>query len=334
MEQRKEIVNRFVHNGLTVPKAVAIAGISKSTFYYQSNGRKPGKAPSRHTLYQGEPIPNEKVVEVIQNILAPEFIDYGYGRTARVLRKNHFKINRKKVYRLMNENGLLQAQIKGNPRAARKFVRYTCPEYKHPFATIEIDIKYVYLTQERRNAYLVTALDTFTRIVLAWDLAVTMKSDRVSRLLTTIKNHPQVRPYLGKILIRVRTDNGPQFISKILRDEITNTGFDQEFIHPGTPQQNAHIEAFHSTLQHIVISQYDLTTLMEAQEVLERFYATYNNVRVMDAIAGCTPMEFLKNWQEGAIEIREHNRKQKFFFRERQAIADTALSREDFTWVH
>lgn len=329
MEQRKEIVNRYVHKGLPVAKAVTVAGISKSTFYYQSNRRKPGKAASRFTLCNGELVSNERVVEVIQEILAPEFIDYGYGRITGVLKKNNFKINRKKVYRLMNENRLLQPQKKGQNRAARKFVCHTCPEYKHPFATIEIDIKYLYLSEQRRNAYLVTALDTFTRIAIAWDLALTMKSERVSKLLVAIKNHPNVQPYQNRILLRIRTDNGPQFIANELRTAISSAGFDHEFIHPGTPQQNGHIESFHSTLQNIVVNQYDLPTITEASEVLERFYHVYNNIRVMDAIAGCTPTEFLKEWENGTIEIRERNRKQKFFFRERQVISDAALSRED-----
>jgi putative transposase len=329
MEQRKEIVNRYVHQGLTVAKAVTIAGISKSTFYYQSNGRKPGKRPSRFTLHDEEQVPNDRVVEVIEETLAPEFIDYGYRRITGLLRKNKFKINRKKVYRLMNENGLLQRRKKSQNRVARNFVRYTCPEYKHPFATIEIDIKYIYLSEQRRNAYLLTALDTFTRMALAWELALTMKTERVIKLLVAIKNHPKVEPYRNRMLIRIRTDNGPQFIANDLRIAISRAEFDHEFIQPGTPQQNGHIEAFHSTLQNIVVNHYDLTTISEATDVLERFFHVYNNVRVMDAILGCTPAEFLDQWENGTIEIRERNRKQKFFFRERQVISDAALSRED-----
>ena len=76
MEQRKEIVNLFVQKGLRVETAVWIAGISKSTFYYKSKKVKRGKVASKFTKKDGVLIPNEKVVEVIEEILGEEFIDY------------------------------------------------------------------------------------------------------------------------------------------------------------------------------------------------------------------------------------------------------------------
>lgn len=330
MEQRKEIVNRFVHQGLRVQVAIDIAGISRSSFYYKPNGRKSGKAASKFTLLDGKYVSNEQVVAVIKEIHGEEFIDYGYHRTTKVLRKKAFVINPKKVYRLMHEHHLLQGSLRARKAITRKFVQFTCPPYQHPFATIEIDIKYIYLANPRRTCYLVTAIDTFTRMALAWDLAYSMKHDRIIELVEEIIKHPLVQPYIGKINISIRTDNGSQFIAQLLQTHIKQAGLEKEFIRPATPQQNAHIESFHSTLQRLVVDRYELSDHEEALEVLKQFYHTYNHSRIMESIADCTPVEFLKAWENGKIEIREVKRKQKFFFRERQVSVDAALSREDF----
>jgi putative transposase len=327
MEQRKEMVNLYVQKGLRVQKAVLIAGISKSTFYYKSNSKRRGKPASTVTRRGSAIVSNKEVLGVIEEILGEEFIDYGYTRVTKVLQRRGFQINRKKTYRLMKENGLLQKQVRAGRSRSRKFVEYTVPQYKNPFATIEIDIKYVYLSGERRNFYLITALDTFTRIAIAWDFDLRMTNEQVVKLLSAIKNHPLVKSY-DNIKIRIRTDNGPQFIAGFLADQIKLLGIDHEFIQPGTPQQNGHIESFHSTIQKIVLDQYELGCADEARKTFEQFYHTYNNKRIMSGIADCAPIEFLQAWQAGTIGIRIKNNKQ-IFFRERQVISDTALSRED-----
>lgn len=327
MEQRKEVVNRYVQKGLCVKTAVLIAGISKSTLYYRTNGRKRGKVNSSQTRHADDIVSNEQVVRVIEEILGEEFIDYGYTRVTKVLQKRGFHINRKKTYRLMKENGLLQKQVRPGKWRTRKFVQYTVPQYKHPFATIEIDIKYVYLSEEGRNYYLITALDTFTRIAVAWDFDMRMTKEQVCDLLNVIKSHYLVQTYQN-FKIRIRTDNGPQFIAGLLAEQIKLLEIDHEFIHPGTPQQNAHIEAFHSTIQRLVLDQYELGNAQEARQIFHNFYNTYNNKRIMKAIADCTPIEFLEAWKAGTIGIKFKNNKQ-FFFRERQIISDAALSRED-----
>lgn len=43
MEERKEIVIKMVSMGMPTSKALTIAEIPRSTFYYKSNGRKKGK---------------------------------------------------------------------------------------------------------------------------------------------------------------------------------------------------------------------------------------------------------------------------------------------------
>lgn len=319
MEERKELMVSFVGKGLSVAKACAITGISKSCYYYRSNGKRKGRIPSKVTLLDdGRVISNAEVVGRIQRLLfSNDFIDYGYQRVHQALRKQGVKINHKKVYRLMKEANLLFPAKKSQSRR-REFVKYTIPEYTEPFATVEIDIKYVYIAGERRHAYLATILDIFSRLAVEWEIDWQMKASDIVALIKRFLASRFVKSYWKRIVLKIRTDNGPQFISIELGKEINLLALEQEFIRPGTPQQNGHIESFHNTLKKLVTDKFEFKTLEEAKAVLRQFYKVYNNQRIMKSILYCSPKEFLEHWEKGKIGIKEKNGKQTFFFREGQ----------------
>ncbi|MCA1744377.1 MAG: IS3 family transposase [Bacteroidales bacterium] len=110
MEERKQIVNRFVQKRMKSDRAAQAAGFSRSAYYYKNTGVKPGKMPTNHSHnLVGEKVSNEDVVEDIRDIISPEFIDYGYDKVAKLLHSKYV-INRKKVYRLMKEHNLLNSK--------------------------------------------------------------------------------------------------------------------------------------------------------------------------------------------------------------------------------
>lgn len=335
MEERREIVRSYVAQGLGVARSAGIAGMSRSTYYYKGKGIRKGKAPSLFTPYRGQLVSNRKVLEAIEEILSDEFIDYGYKRTCMALRELGYAINPKKVHRLMREANLLYSSRKSSPQRKRTFVQYTTPAYERPFATLEMDIKYVYIWNERRNAFLLTVLDTFSRIAVDWELGYRMTATQVAAVIDRVKEHPLLQPYLQNqaTVICIRTDNGPQFVAKLLADRIEpNSSLKQEFIRPATPQQNGHIEAFHATLQMLVMDRMILQNLDHARAVLTRFFNTYNNKRIMKSILYLSPMEFLRHWENNRIGVDPSNHKKPFFFRERQTLNGPALPPEDFHW--
>lgn len=319
MEQRKEIVRQYVSRGLPVAKAVVISGISKSSYYYQPGGQPKGKRPSRGTLLGDQMVSNEQVLARINEILEEEFIDYGYQNVHQVLRKQGFKINHKKVYRLMKEHRLLHPQRKASIRK-RTFVTFTSPRLTHPFAVIEIDIKFIYLQGLRRHAYLATAFDTFTRMAVEWELDLQMTNRSIAQLITRCLANDVVKPHLAEAKVIIRTDNGPQFVASNLASLLQNLPIKHEFIRPGTPEQNGHIESFHGTITKLVTDRYEFADIDDARRVLYDFYKTYNRVRIMKSILHCSPVEFLKNWEGGNVAVGEKNHKQ-FFFRERQSLS-------------
>src|SRR5690606_28350687 len=318
MAARKEIVSKTVSQGMPVSKALAIAEIPRSSYYYKSNGKRKGKTPSTHTQWNNLLVDNERVIDEINSILGKEFIDYGYERTASELKKRGFYINKKKVYRLMKENQLLFPKIKINtgqrqyvdytiplptrplevieldikyiyihglkrheylitmmyvctrnalkkdnkllcPKikintGQRQFVDYTIPLPPRPLEVIELDIKYIYIHGLKRHAYLITMLDVFSRTALVWELNRTMKAKDAVRLVGKLINEWLFPMHLDphKLSVKIRTDNGSQFIAKTFKDSLQEARISNEYIRPATPQQNAHIESFHNTLSRLV----------------------------------------------------------------------------------
>lgn len=320
MGQRKEIVRSFVSQGLRVFDAVGIAGINKSTYYYRSNGKPKGKRPSTHTRKaSGTVVTNDTVVNDIISLISPDYHDYGYQTVTHQLRRMGYIINPKKVYRLMKENNLLHPKIVKKNKQDKTYIEYTVPPLEAPFVTVEADIKYVYIHEVNRNAYLITFLCTFCRYAAVWELDYTMRSRQIITLLNDFINHPVVKETRLKrdIKIIIRTDNGPQFIAKILAEALEKIGIMHEFINPGTPQENGHIESFHSTVSRLVCNRNIFENLEHARSIFQDFYHAYNNTRVMKSLLYYSPAEFIKLWESGCLGIKKDKRNRElFYFRE------------------
>ena len=109
-----------------------------------------------------------------------------------------------------------------------------------------------------------------------------MPAKEIKNLVMDLTYHPVVRENLNQnTIVMIRTDNGPQFIARILASALDDLGLKHEFINPGTPQQNAHIESFHSTVTRLVFSRNVFRNLEHARQIFSEFYFAYNNTRVM-----------------------------------------------------
>lgn len=300
---------------MTRDLVLKITGISKHQYYYQPKGKRPGRKPTVSTPRQvGEiivDVANDEIVNQIIDIQSDPDTIYGYRRMYFSLMMLGYYINHKKVYRLMNENQLLREPKKRNERT---YVKYRIVTPEGPLEVLEMDIKYVWINKDRRNAYILTIIDTFTRSVLHWQLGFTMKSHQVQDAWEkVILKYLQPADMLKKgIHIEIRNDNGPQFASKVIQEFFKENYLNQVFTHPYTPQENGHIESFHSILSDS-INKENYWDLMELESRLEVFYNKYNNVRIHSSIANLSPAMFWALWEDHLIEkIIMKNKKVKF----------------------
>lgn len=236
-------------------------------------------------LRGGEPVSDERVLATLKNLLSGEASHYGYIKCTHALRQMGFCINHKKVYRLMKTHRLLSSLRPPQGREPRQYVRMRKVKPTRPMETLEMDIKFVYIHGEHRMALLITLLDVFSRRALEQRLEYSIKALEVVELLR------QLRFGWGKFgAMRLRTDNGAQFIATIVQQYCKEHGIEHEFIHPYTPQENGHIEAFHSLLQQEVMLEHQFESRQHAEDIITRWLDFYNNRRLHSGCDYRTPI--------------------------------------------
>ncbi|MBE3088343.1 MAG: transposase [Chloroflexi bacterium] len=101
------------------------------------------------------------------------------------------------------------------------------------------------------------------------------------------KESPFSRQAITRVRSRVRravpvhigSDNGPEFIARILRKWLEELGVKTLFIEPGSPWENGYVESFNGKMQDELRNREIFYTLKEAQILIERWRKEYNTIR-------------------------------------------------------
>jgi len=289
--------------------------ISKHQYYHKPKtgrrGRKKSLVTSRYTDEGIVPFDNMQVVKEIKEIQKDPETDYGHRKMTVQLMILGYIINHKKVFRLMKTAQLLKARHKGTDKA---YVKFRTVSPTAPLEVLEMDIKQVWVVKDRRYAYILTIIDTFTRAVLHWSIGYHMKKAQIKKAWEqVIVGHLQPADQLSKgVHIELRNDNGPQFGATQIREFFQENNINQVFTHPYTPQENGHVESFHKILEGAIGKQV-FWSFSDLEERLEVFYDKYNNKRLHGSIANLWPMKFWQLWNEGKIKrIEKGKNKVKF----------------------
>jgi putative transposase len=282
-----------------------ICQISRSSYYYKPalGAKKVGKPASAFTKKLTGGYDNDSVViEEIIKLLAMPFVDYGYLKTTFYLRdEKNYLINPKKVYRLMAENGLLCDNKGIREHSPRQWVKELVPNPIAAFTYFEFDIKYIYIQGKRKNAQVLTVLDVFSRWnmghLIKWD----MKQNDVIKLFNQI-----FEKYDLPNQFYVRNDNGSQFIADSVQLYFKGKNVTQEFTKPATPEQNAHIESYHSIMERVICKRYEFDDLKNAVETMNQFQEFYNFNRIHSGVKYKSPYKFLL---KQGIDMKNQNLK-------------------------
>ena len=288
--------------------------LSRHQYYYKKTGKKPGKSASNFTLnIKGEQISNADIVKKIKEKLEDPDMQYGYIKMTYFLKTEGFIINKKKVYRLMKEHGLLGKRYKKQNKTYAKY-RKVLP--KKPLEVLEMDIKIVWVEEARKHAYILTVIDTFNRMVLNYLVAFSITKKEVKQVWEhIITNHLQPNDCLNKAInIEVRNDNDKRFSAQMIQNFFKENKLNQVFTHPYTPQENGHIESFHAILSRH-LKRFNFWSLDELKQNLILFYETYNNTRIHTSIAYTSPRIFWNLWNKNLVEMKVDEKKRKIKFK-------------------
>ena len=204
--------------------------------------------------------------------LAERYGRYGYRRITALLKIDGWQVNHKRVQRIWREEGL-RVPSKQPKRGRLWFADGSCirkrPEYRnHVWSYDFVQDR----THDGRKLRMLTVIDEFTRECLAIKVARRLNSQAVANVLFKL--------FLQKgIPMHIRSDNGPEFTSKFIRDWLKKIEVETLFITPGSPWENGYNESFNGTLRDEVLDREEFYALHEAQVLIERWRNEYNTIR-------------------------------------------------------
>jgi transposase InsO family protein len=243
----------------------------------------------------------DKDKPVIKDLLALHIKHprYGYRRITIKLREKDWIINFKLVYRLWCAEGLKvprkQHKKRGFDGSSANACHRKRPEhYNHIWS-------YDFLKERLENGRLMKLLvviDEYTRECLVIDVNRKIKGPdvvEVLRYLFAVRGAPDF----------IRSDNGPEFISEVVKKFLRNSGVDTLYIDPGSPWENGYVESFNSKLRDEKLNRELFLHIDELRYVADRWRRDYNHYRPHSSLDYMAPAAFAaKCLEQGSTTLR------------------------------
>ena len=111
---------------------------------------------------------------------------------------------------------------------------------------------------------LLTVIDEYTRECLAIRAA---RHIRPSDVVVTLSGLMAGRG----VPAHIRSDNGPEFTTKVIRKWLGKVGAKTLYIEPGSPWENGHVESFNGKLRDELLDRELFYTLKEVQVLTQQY---------------------------------------------------------------
>jgi len=234
-----------------------------------------------------KPLDDEEEKRLVQEMLAfvGEHPRYGYRRIWALLRKAGWKVNRKRVYRLWRQEGLKVPQKQHKKRrlghSANSCARRKAEYKNHVWAWDFVHDR----TTDGRPLKWLSIVDEYTRECVALEIGRGITADKAIDVLLDLFRIRGVPKH-------IRSDNGPEFIAKAIRQWLLKAGVETLYVAPGSPWENGYAESFHSRLRDELTDREEFTSLAEAKHLADAWRLEYNHRRPHSSLGYQTPAEF------------------------------------------
>lgn len=256
------------HPELSIARQCELMGLARSSWYYQAGG---------------EGADNLAVMRRLDELYTAHPF-YGVRRMTAALRQEGYRVNPKRVRRLLRVMGLEAIYPKPNlsqPHPAHRIYPYllrgvAIERVNHVWSS---DITYVRLRQG--FVYLVAVIDWYSRYVIAWELSTTLDTEfclvaleRALRVATpTVFN----------------TDQGAQFTSLDFTGRLLVAGSQVSMDGRGRALDNVFVERLWRSVKYEDLYLYDYETPGQVRQGLDRYFKFYNEQRLHQALGYRTP---------------------------------------------
>ena len=225
--------------------------------------------------------PTDRRLRVRLRELAEERRRFGYRRLQILLEREGWQANHKRVYRLYVEEKLGLRRKRGRKRSG---VRQPLPEPVAANQTWSVDFVSDALSSGRRFRTL-NIVDDYTRECLAIEVDTSLGGQRVVRVLEQLKQ----RRGLPR---QIRSDNGPEFVSRAVDQWAYEQGLHWHTIQPGRPMENGYVESFNGRFRDECLNENWFIDLAHAREKIAEWKQEYNERRPHSSLQDRTPVEF------------------------------------------
>lgn len=261
------------HPVLSIQRQCNLIGLSRSSYYRKGHAGQ-------------EPPENLEIMGFIDK----EYMNhpfYGSRQMCNALRRKGYKINRKRVQRLMHKMGIQSIAPKPDTSKAH-------PQHKiYPYLLRNFDVTLAdqvwcsdltYIRLANGFVYLTAVMDWYSRYVLSWELSVVMDNEFcVSALERALRCH-------GMPCI-FNTDQGSQYTSQEFTSILKNKGIKISMDGKGRAMDNIFIERLWRSVKYEEIYVKEFQSVEHLRRSLKKYFDFYNYERPHQSFDGQTPAE-------------------------------------------
>lgn len=237
--------------------------------------------------YEAVPRADESALTHAIVELANLYGRYGYRTITGLLQQQGWEVEHGRVWRIWRAEGL-KVPVKQRPRGRLFLNDGSCirlrPQYKnHVWSYDFVSCQ----THDGRKFRVLVILDEYTRECLSLVVARRIKAMDVLEALSVLMIARGIPAY-------IRSDNGPEFVARILRQWLERIGVQTAYIEPGSPWENGYCESFNGKFRDQFLNGEIFYSLKEAAILIERWRYHYNHVRPHSSLGFRPPAPLTK----------------------------------------
>jgi len=304
--KKLEIVTLVNRSPVSKRETLLELGMARSTFYrwqrrYRAQGEvglvdrrpEPGSVWNRLRPSEQESILTEALR---QPELSPRELAFHVSDHA------GFAVSESTVYRILKRHGLIrEVRLQGFPAGKEYRVKTTRSNQQW-----QSDASYFFVVGWGWY-YLISVLDDFSRMILAWDLRLDMTAASIGDVVEQAVAFTGMRHVPVEDKTRLLTDNGPGYIAKVLEDYLRMQSIRHIRCSPHHPQTNGKLERFHQTLK-TRLNVLVYTSPEELKRAMGKFIRYYNHERYHEGIGNVAPADVYYGRRAEILRRREEQK--------------------------
>ena len=262
------------HFSIGVRRACGLLRLNRASWYYRHHGR------------------DDTAIRMRLRELAQARPRFGYLRLYVMLRREGWVVNKKRVYRIYREEGLMVRLTRRRKRASH--LRVVPPQPKRLNERWSMDFVTDTLLDGRRFRAL-TVVDNYSRHSQIIEPDFTLTGTKVVAALERVakrSGYPKM----------ITVDNGSEFASKALDAWADAHEVKLDFIRPGKPVENAVIESFNGRFRDECLNAQVFISLHDARQKIEAWRIDYNEHRPHGSLGNLTPREFAEQAAQTGLQ--------------------------------